>query len=328
MRRLATLLACASATLAEPVHLPPSFIHHVQGKVFLDGRPIDDVRPGLKLSQFHTLGKGSTLSTGLGLAEVMMAPGLVLRVGENSELVLVSPDRGAVVQVNKGAIAIDAAEIKDTLTIRHADSTLTVRKAGGYWVGGSPMEARVYDGQADLVRDGARRTLRRGQALAMTGASDTRRIDLATTNSLMRWSRQRGHYVGMASAASAWGLWSAHSPWLNSGWYFNPYYGMFGFIPHRGRSCSWCGTCYYSPGSVQVAYSQPTAVRAGGADSRVAYGYDANNGYATSSQRSFETQTPPPSSTTPTATTAPASTETRSGESSAGRRGEGGGRSQ
>ncbi len=325
------LIGCALCASAAG-QVPSAFLHHIQGKVYLDGKLVDDVRPGLKLDQFHTLAKGTVLGTELGLAEILMSPGLIVRVGERTEIMMATPDRGgAVLELKKGAISIEAAEIKDgALSVRHGGAVFTIRKPGTYWVGGEPAEARVYDGQAELVRGAAKRSLKRAQALSMVVDAEPRKLDIATSNSLMRWSRQRGHYLGLASAAAAWSILYARAGWAASGWFFNPYYGMYGFIPYRGHYCGWYGNCYYAPTSVHKAFTQPARASTGAvppSGSHGIYGYDANNGYATSSQRTYETYSSP--ATSPSAqVTATALPEARVGESAAPRGGEGGGRSQ
>ena len=73
-------------------------------------------------------------------------------------------------------------------------------------------------------------------------------------------------------------------------WRWNPWYGMYTFIPARGRYFSPFGFYYYAPGSVYRMYESPASsnvnMASGGGYSGSTPRYDSSLGYSTVSRSS------------------------------------------
>jgi hypothetical protein len=70
----------------------------------------------------------------------------------------------------------------------------------------------------------------------------------------------------MANVSASRSLRDSGASWSMSGWRWNPYFGMFTFIPYRGYLMSPFGYAFYSPREIYRIYEQPYAYRGGGWD--------------------------------------------------------------
>ena len=70
----------------------------------------------------------------------------------------------------------------------------------------------------------------------------------AAQDPLYAWSNLRSEYVAEASMQSAQNVFvGGGSYWYGPGWYWNPYWDMYGFIPGDGIWYSPFGWPFYSP---------------------------------------------------------------------------------
>src|SRR5271154_5033787 len=81
-----SVLACLSPTSAQPVVAAHSgVVNFFEGSVSIDGQMLEQ-----KFGRFNEMKPGSELQTGLGRAEILLTPGVLLRVDENSSIRMVS----------------------------------------------------------------------------------------------------------------------------------------------------------------------------------------------------------------------------------------------
>jgi hypothetical protein len=176
-------------------------------------------------------------------------------------------------------------------------------------------------------------SLKKGRVISLAKAKQSRKFDAEeTSDALLRWSQRRATYLAMANVSAAKSMLDSGSYSALAGWRWNPYFGMFTYIPARGIICNgFWGYCFYTPGSVYSAIYRPVVATpgyGGYAGQGPRYGYNSDLGYSTSSSRTYGDYNPTSSSGAPaTAVSAPA-TPTRSAEGAVGRGAEGGGRSQ
>src|SRR5947208_814616 len=78
-------MAVSAAPQAYTISAKPGSVNYIEGNAFLNGNPISE--KDLKSTFLNT---NDTLSTDLGKAEVLLTPGVFLRVGDNSQVRTVS----------------------------------------------------------------------------------------------------------------------------------------------------------------------------------------------------------------------------------------------
>src|SRR2546423_11946326 len=91
MLRRAFLIATGLGTLAASawgqyaISARSGLIHHVEGEVTITGD-----QPNLTAGKFYNIGEGQTLRSKQGRAEILLNPGVYLRVGGNTVVQMMS----------------------------------------------------------------------------------------------------------------------------------------------------------------------------------------------------------------------------------------------
>jgi len=252
-------------------------IHYVEGKVLVDGRQVEP-----KFGEFPHISPQSVFQTRAGRAEILLAPGVFLRVAENTEFRLLSDNvMDTRLELLTGALLIECAEITkgSLLAVRLGEALISIRDDGLYRIQSDPADLRVYAGRALVEAGGQAVTVKKGKALALDGTLLVRKFDVKTGDPFLRWSKRRAETIALANLSSAKALNDSGVRLRSSFWYWNPYFGLFTYIPYRGVWSSPFGWRFYSPREVYVVYEPPRAAARSGWDPTPRY--DAGLGYGT-----------------------------------------------
>jgi hypothetical protein len=261
------VLLLVPASAQNVVSMRAGLIHVAEGDVFLNDQAIHP-----KITEFPTLKDGEVLRTEEGRAEVLLAPGSFLRMGENSSFRLVNGKLAdAQIEVLTGEVIVEVAGMykENSLTVRVKDASASLRKDGIYRFDGDPADIKVYDGEAAVASGGQQWSLKDGKELvAADNGWTTEKFDKDVGDALYRWSKRRSGYMAMANVSTAgastssmftpmgsgmmWGS-GLGSGW-GSGWVYNPFLGMVTFLPGRDAIVSPFGWSFWSPGTVYMAY--------------------------------------------------------------------------
>ena len=205
------------------------------------------------------LQSGQSVITENGKAEVLLTPGVFLRVGNDSSVRMISPSiTDTEVGVDRGHAMIEVAEIHPENDIRVTEDRTTTRllKTGLYDFNQKQGQVRVFDGKA-LVQDAdSHVTVKGGHEVSLnfSGSLKSRKFDKKSyaEGDLYRWSSLRSSYLAEANvdaaglyATSGWGPWGAG--WWGANWYWDPWFDAFTFIPGDGIFYSPFGWGFYSP---------------------------------------------------------------------------------
>jgi hypothetical protein len=230
-------------------------LHHVEGDVTIDGKV-----PQPKSGTFADVKEKQELQTQIGRAEVLLTPGVFLRMGENSTIRMVSNKLvDTQVAFLKGSAIVDFVEVtKDnSVKISYQDYDITFLKKGIYRFDSEPAELKVYSGEAVVSHGGSTVHLKDSRALPFTPALVSEKFDSKTGDELYRWAKRRSEYIAVANLSAAKQMSSGYNSSGASGWYYNPYYSMFTFVPGSGIMCDPFAiyACYYSPWSAWRYYN-------------------------------------------------------------------------
>jgi FecR protein len=175
-------------------------IHVAEGSVFLDNRPVEP-RPG----RFEEIKPGSELRLEDGRAEVLLTPGVFLRLGEGSAIRMVSNVLADTrVDLVHGPAIIDAAEPtpQTSVIVAVGDTQIRVRKAGRYRFNSNPSELRVSDGEAEVtVAGGKPFGVNSGHLLDV--ASGTIMRNSPISDDLDNWDRDRSEAIARSNLAGS-----------------------------------------------------------------------------------------------------------------------------
>jgi hypothetical protein len=261
---LAILLVGASSAWAQQVISAHSgVIHFVEGQVTLDGQPIAP-----KFAEFPDVKNGQTLAAEDGRAEVLLTPGVILRIAENSSFQMVSNSRSDTrLSVLSGSAIVEVGELlqSNAITILYNDAHIELTKKGLYRIDSDPGQLRVYDGEARVTAGGQTLLARKGREVLLGAVLDMNGFDVKDTDAFMRWASRRSEYLAQAnvsSARSASNLGYSGSGFSSGygygsgmagagGWAYNPWYGMFTYMPYGNNMYySPFGYPFYSPSNV------------------------------------------------------------------------------
>ena len=312
-------------------------IQYYEGTV-LNGDKAVETRNG----HFESLKDGAVLKTEAGRAEVLLQPSVFLRVGEDSSIeMLATKLTDTQVRVHGGTAIVEVgdAEFNKQYGLKFffkdsagQDVTVDVKSPGLFRIDVAESRVRVYKGELLATVAGEETILRTGKEMTFGATPVVARFDPKLGDPLYRWASRRAEYHSTANVASASALRSTGSRYGTGGWLFNPYYGMFTYMPYSGIYNSPFGYAFYSPGRVFVPYpgGRYSGGNSGGGTSSGFTGvsrgpvYNQTYGYNTYDSRGAMASSSPVSSAP--ASSAPAPSMGRGGDSSGGRGAGGGGR--
>jgi hypothetical protein len=251
------LAAGSIAALAQSavISARSGLIHYVEGQVYLGDQLVET-----KFGVFPEVKENQQLKTEEGRAEVLLTPGVFLRLGENSSFRMITNRLiDTRLEFLSGDAIVEAEDIgKDnSVTVVYRDATVHPLKKGLYRFDSGPGELRVYDGVAEVTAGDQTVEVKEGHLIALDTLA-VHKFDKTVTDALNRWSERRAGYVSMANVAAAntlrTSLFSGGSM-FSSGWYWNPFFGMYTFVPGLGGMFySPYGNPFFSPFDVYMAY--------------------------------------------------------------------------
>jgi hypothetical protein len=232
-------------------------IHYAEGDVSIEGI---QVHP--KFAEFPDVKAGQLVATAEGRAEILLTPGVFLRMAENSSVRMLSNALADTrLEVVSGSALVEVGELLEHNAISFETSGvhMDLAKRGLFRIDASPASLRVYEGQARVTSGSENLTARKGHQINLDTAklADTK-FDVKETDAFYRWSSRRAEYVAAANVISARVTSNSnYSSGFTSNpgaWSWNPYFGMFTFLPASGVYWSPFGSPFYSPAMVWAAY--------------------------------------------------------------------------
>jgi hypothetical protein len=298
-------------------------VHFVEGEVLLADKTVET-----KFGQFPEVKENQVLETRLGRAEVLLSPGVFLRMDENTAIRMITNRLiDTRLEVESGVVQIEAVELlKDNnIAVVAKGATVTPRKPGLYRIDTGTGVVRVYDGEAAVEQGNDRLTLKAARETTLGTVLVAQKFNNKAGDPLYRWGRRRSEYIAMANLSGSRSL-RDRGGWVSSGWHWNPYFGMFTYVPYRGVFYSPYGYAFWSPRSVARVYEQPqrdpTAFAGGGGGGS---GFNPALGYNTASRSSGAYSSPAPSAA-PAGQAPAAAASPRAADSASPRGDTGGGR--
>ncbi len=244
---LATLCAPALAQDANPAQ--PGTINYIEGSATINGQPLNSHSVGTT-----TLAPGQSLQTGNGKAELLLTPGVFLRVGANSSVQMIAPNlTHTEVELNRGSADVEVDQVykQNDLLVDEAHTQTQLLKTGIYAFNAGDGSLHVFDGKAAVFpKDGepAGKPILVGGGHDFNLASDSgkpQHFNKATDeDELYNWSSLRSQYLGEANEHLAAGYGGAA---FSSGWFWDPALVGYTWLPGDGFLYSPFGYGFYSP---------------------------------------------------------------------------------
>jgi hypothetical protein len=231
----------------------PGTVNYVEGQASIDGHPLDVKQNG------DTLVKANeTLSTGNGKVEMLLSPGVFVRTGSNSEIRMVSTGLvDPTIEVEHGSAMVEVDQkLKDArVDVLEHGAIATILKNGLYRFDADQARAQVFDGKMSVTENGASKKFGKGKEVALNGEPlKPVSFDRKAEDDLYKWSSLRSSYLAQANAATAQYIYAGSGPFWGSGWYWNPGFASWSWLPGDGYFYSPFGYPFFSPGYVVYGY--------------------------------------------------------------------------
>lgn len=254
----------------------PGTLNYVEGQVSINGQAVNPSSVGSA-----ELNVGQVIETGKGKAEVLLTPGVFLRLGDNSAVKMISPNLADTeVELDRGHADVEVDQLYKQNDIRVDEKGQQTRllKTGLYAFDAGAGTVQVFDGKAAVFPEegqpGKQMMVKGGHELAMNGEVEKSRgfNKEAAEDSLYDWSSLRSEYLGDANLQLASEY--AGTPDFAPGWFWDS--GMYGYtwLPGDGAFFNPFGFGFYSP-----YYLYGGGMIYGGGYGRGGYGRGGYGGY-------------------------------------------------
>ena len=232
-------------------------VQYVEGDVSIDSQPIHP-----KFAQFPDLKPDQVIATEEGRVELLLTPGVFLRIPENSSVRMVSNSLSDTrLAVVSGSALIEVGELlpNNAISFDAAGARIALTHKGLFRIDSNPARLRVYEGQARVTAaEDVQVVVRKGHEAALDSSTlALSTFDTKDTDAFYRWSARRSEYVADANITSARVANNPGSTGYVGGvggaspfgaWSWNPWFGMFTYLPGGdGMYMSPFGYAFYSP---------------------------------------------------------------------------------
>jgi hypothetical protein len=221
-------------------------VNYVEGAVLLDGTPLRRQEVGRA-----TLAPGQVISTETGKAEVLLTPGVFLRLDDQSAVKMISPDLTRTqIEVEKGRAAVEVDQIfpQNNLEIVDGGVTTQLVKPGFYEFNAGQPTAMVFVGRAEVREgNGKSKEIKDHHEVRLAANAELKSVGFNTgeaRDAFYNWSSLRSQYLSEANNQIA-GEYAGVAGFV-PGWYWNPWMWDYTFVG-MGPYWSPFGFGFYPP---------------------------------------------------------------------------------
>lgn len=251
----------------------PGVVNYIEGVAYLNGAKLSE-----EAVRATFLAAGDRLTTGAGKVEVLLTPGVFLRIGDDSEIHMISPTlTNTQVEIVRGEAILEAAGLVQDNNIQITDhgAVVTVEKNGLYrFKADNPPSAAVLEGKALVYFGDSKLQLDKDHETILGPVLKAQKFDPKQEDELYAWSNVRSEYEAAGSYQSAkdaslgnyGGGWYdfGYSGFYGPGWLWNSAFNSWCWLPAYGAFYSPFGWGFYSPGAVGYAPVVTVPVYRGG----------------------------------------------------------------
>lgn len=230
-------LAAMSTPAWANIPAQPGALNYVEGRASIGSLQLNSKSVGKA-----QLEPGQSLVTSQGKAEILLTPGVFVRLGPQSSLRMISPDlTGTTVELQRGRAMVEVDQIypENNIQVRLDHVSTRLLKTGLYDFDANAHQVRVFEGQAVVTTDDRQIKLKGGREFTSGGRLKAAKFDKkAYEGELYQWSSLRSDYLAQASNQMAYnfvGPGGYYGPgWFGAGWYWDPWFDYYTFLPGDG----------------------------------------------------------------------------------------------
>jgi len=248
---LLTAAAVATADMRAPL---PGTVNDIEGQATIDGEDLSASSAGQAVVDANRV-----LDTGRGKVELLLTPGAFLRVGDGSELRMVSPNAPKVAfELVKGGAILEIDQLSKgvTFSLPMDGATANIAQPGLYLLAADQGSVGVLAGETAVYQGAAHLTLKKGHGVFLLAGQRLKSQDLdmyAIQNEpLYLWSRLRGAYMAQANVQADQAILAAGGT-DDAAWFWDASFDCYAFLPLSGIEYSPFGWGFSAPGVVGKA---------------------------------------------------------------------------
>ncbi|MBV9508305.1 MAG: FecR domain-containing protein [Acidobacteriia bacterium] len=272
--------ATALFAFAQGGSTQPGAVNYVEGAVTLNGQNLTAKSVGSVQVE-----PGQILQTGQGKAEVLLTPGIFVRLDDNSALAMTSNSlTNTAIQLQRGRalMEVDLIEKENHVVVAENGATVQVEKKGVYQLDANTPSVQVFDGKLAVTVNDRTIDLGKGKQLVIASGAKLKpqSFDTHQGGELYAWSKLRSEYMAEANLSSARTIVVNNPGWYGTGWYWNPWFDSWAFVPGAGYFYNPFGFGFYSPAFYAYSYPGFYGFRGGYGirPGHVGYGYGFRGG--------------------------------------------------
>jgi len=199
---LVILIASTPVAAQSVVSTHAGVVHYFEGAVSIGGIPLQP-----QFGRFPEIAEGAELRTAEGRAEVLLGPGVILRVAEDSAVKMLSSSLSdARLEMVSGTAILESRDAQpgNSLVIVFKEWQVRVPQHGVYRIDSNPEQLRVYDGEVEVrAAQGTPATVKAGQTLALTSVLVPGETLGAPGDGFNGWAFDRTEAIAADNAAAA-----------------------------------------------------------------------------------------------------------------------------
>ena len=206
---------------------PVGALNYVEGQASINGQTLTPRSVGSA-----DLQRGQSLVTQSGKAEILLTPGVFLRVDDNSSVLMVSPSLApTVVELVKGRAMVEVAYIRkeNDIHVEEDDASIKLLKKGLYDFDADSGQVRVFKGEAAVYVGNRKINVGQSEEVTLNSGIKPKEKDFKPAQyegDFYDWCRLRSENVLEANAALAA---QYGSNWYGPGWYWDPWFDAWAF---------------------------------------------------------------------------------------------------
>jgi len=256
----------------------PGSINYVEGQASIDTQALDPNSVGSVELREH-----QSLTTQDGKVEILLTPGVFLRVANKSSVRMISGDVSNVtIALDKGRAIVEVLTLHKfntfsisgavipargeyNIRINQDDGSTKLLQNGVYEFDADRNQVRVLSpalvttriSQADVYTHGQVVRLKQGQAITLDTGGKLQARNISTrsyADDFYRWCGARSRYLSEATIDVARNYVQYGAGWYGSGWYWDRWFDVYTFVPAEGIFNSPFGWRFESP---IVVYRSP-----------------------------------------------------------------------
>jgi hypothetical protein len=202
--RLAAVIALALPVRAQSVISTHSgVIHFFEGTVYLGNEPLET-----HLGKFQVIPQGGELRTEQGRAEVLLTPGVFLRLGQQSAIRMVANALADTqVELENGSAIVDSGESNagTSVTVMYKEWRVHFLQKGVYRIDSDPPRVWVRRGEAEVFAGASEQpvSLEQGMNLPLAGVLVPESSNVQPGDGLNDWANGRSESISADNAITA-----------------------------------------------------------------------------------------------------------------------------